>query len=507
MTANPLPTDTLPSSASLGPALFLAIQPDEVERACGGIRQLHIARGDAVSTLILGSSPSGRPLDRSEANIARVVDAIAQSGAQVVYAPWPGERGANQQTLAWVAREAVGRTRGNCNLVQYELDTPLSAPNRLVDVSEVSAAKLSRCAPAGRAAVQALNHFRGASLASPVIAAEAFACFSNAELVSTPDVARVAPPIGTQEQIESLRDAQRTVAKLNSEVSSLGHELERHRAHETWLESALHQSQSENVQVRQSGPWRVTHALRAVVARMRSVGEALRGEHNGGQKRQESKARVRRLLTRVLRAIYVALPFQQHVKQGLESRFLNTSMRLRNGIKYWRPWTSNITGSTTHKFVRQLYSTGRLQWDRSEYVPYTDQGLKPEDLTLRCIAYYLPQFHPIPENDRWWGNGFTEWTNVTRALPQFIGHYQPKLPGDLGFYDLRVVDTMRKQAELASHYGLAGFCMYYYWFDGKRLLDMPQRQVLDNPDLAFPFCLCWANENWTRRWDGQDADM
>jgi lipopolysaccharide biosynthesis protein len=251
----------------------------------------------------------------------------------------------------------------------------------------------------------------------------------------------------------------------------------------------------------------LTHALRVVIAHVRSVGEALRGQHKSGQKRQESKQPAKRSLVRVLRVIYVALPLQRHVKQRMASRLLNTWMRLRSGVKYWRPWARNITGSTTHKFVRQLYSTGRLQWDRSEYVPYTDQGLEPEDLTLRCIAYYLPQFHPIPENDRWWGTGFTEWTNVTRALPQFIGHYQPKLPGDLGFYDLRVVDTMRKQAEMARHYGLAGFCMYYYWFDGKRLLDLPQRQVLENPDLEFPFCLCWANENWTKRWDGQDTDL
>ena len=130
-----------------------------------------------------------------------------------------------------------------------------------------------------------------------------------------------------------------------------------------------------------------------------------------------------------------------------------------------------------------------------------------DKLQARLIAFYLPQYHPIPENDAWWGKGFTEWRNVAKAKPLFWGHRQPNVPADLGFYDLRVPEVREQQAELAGKYGIEGFCYWHYWFNGKLLLERPVLEVIASRKPDFPFCLAWANEPWSRRWTGEPLDI
>ena len=126
---------------------------------------------------------------------------------------------------------------------------------------------------------------------------------------------------------------------------------------------------------------------------------------------------------------------------------------------------------------------------------------------VKTFAFYLPQFHPIAENDAFWGAGFTEWRNLSRGQPRFAGHYQPRVPRDLGFYDLLDGETIRRQVRIAQAAGIFGFCYYFYWFNGRRVLDAPLDRFVQDETLSMPFCLMWANENWTRRWDGQEQDV
>jgi lipopolysaccharide biosynthesis protein len=133
-------------------------------------------------------------------------------------------------------------------------------------------------------------------------------------------------------------------------------------------------------------------------------------------------------------------------------------------------------------------------------------GLAPLPPLVRSIAFYLPQFHPVRENSDWWGEGFTEWTNAARARSNFCGHYQPHIPKDLGFYDLRMPEAIQAQTELAKKYSIYGFCFYFYWFSGRRILEAPI-DTFFRSKIDMNFCFCWANENWTKRWDGADNEI
>lgn len=146
--------------------------------------------------------------------------------------------------------------------------------------------------------------------------------------------------------------------------------------------------------------------------------------------------------------------------------------------------------------------------DKVLYHYNVDFERKVEKVDIKPIAFYLPQFHTFPENDEWWGKGFTEWTNTRKGIPMFKNHYQPHEPGELGFYDLVKGDNIQeKQACLARQYGIYAFCYYYYWFEGKKLMEKPLERLLRDQNIDFPFLICWANETWSRRWDGQENEI
>lgn len=153
-------------------------------------------------------------------------------------------------------------------------------------------------------------------------------------------------------------------------------------------------------------------------------------------------------------------------------------------------------------FIKQVIESQYLDNSFSINYPKIEDAIKLQPTDPKLLAFYLPQYRPNKYNDLWWGKGTTEWTNVGKSVPQYLGHYQPRCPGELGYYDLRVKENIYRQIELARIFGIYGFCFYYYWFDGVRLLNEPIDDFVNDESITFPFCICWANENWSQQWNG-----
>lgn len=180
--------------------------------------------------------------------------------------------------------------------------------------------------------------------------------------------------------------------------------------------------------------------------------------------------------------------------------FTKLKRKVKN-LQCWKARHRIFSWPSYGKWVEEVHQ------DKSQFVPFTDMPYQRKEGDVKIFAYYLTQFHAIPENDDAHGKGFTEWTNVASAQPHFVGHYQPKIPYDLGFYNLLMPGVMERQVEIAKAYGVYGFCFYYYWFSGKKVLEKPLEYWLAHKEIDFHYHFYWANENWSKLWDGGNQEI
>lgn len=172
-----------------------------------------------------------------------------------------------------------------------------------------------------------------------------------------------------------------------------------------------------------------------------------------------------------------------------------------NNLQRWKARHRLFSWSSYCNWIEEIHQ------DKSRFVPFTDKPYQRKEGDVKIFSFYLTQYHAIPENDKAHGKGFTEWTNVASAQPHFVGHYQPKIPYDLGFYNLLMPGVMERQVEIAKAYGIYGFCFYYYWFSGRKVLERPLEYWRAHKEIDFHYHFCWANENWSRLWDGGNSEL